>query len=101
MSDKEDRVNAIKADLLQRYRRSGAGPLVEELLGSAVANLVYSRTEAEVYHIVGVEPGDPQELIHQVYRVKAAFWHPDNKASGDPEMFKRLQSAYERLSRRG
>lgn len=47
----------------------------------------------DAYGILGASPDDPDDLIKDVYRRKAAFYHPDK--GGDPNKFKRLQNAYE------
>lgn len=47
------------------------------------------------YLIVGVEPGDPPELVTAVFRAKAKILHPDK--GGDKEQFKRLKAAYDAI----
>jgi len=47
----------------------------------------------DAYGILGASPDDPVELIKDVYKRKAFFYHPDR--GGDPNKFKRLQNAYE------
>jgi len=49
------------------------------------------------YRIVGVEPGDPPELITSVFRAKAKLFHPDTGKKPDPERFKRLKAAYDAI----
>ena len=48
--------------------------------------------DSDPYRILGVEPGDPPELVTAVFRAKAKVLHPDK--GGDPEQFKRLHAAY-------
>lgn len=52
-----------------------------------------ARQDSDPYRILGVEPGDPPELVTAVFRAKAKVLHPDKKA-GDAEKFKRLDAAY-------
>ena len=97
VSGKEKRVAELKDSLLNRYRKSGVAPLVEEVVGNFVASLAYRQTEGEDYRILGVEPGDPPELMEKVWRVKALFYHPDNQKTGNRERFERVKAAYDRL----
>ena len=53
------------------------------------------------YIIVGVRKDDPPELVDAVYRVKAKFYHPDNKETGDKEKFIRLNEAYKKIKNAG
>lgn len=50
------------------------------------------RQDSDPYRILGVEPGDPPELVTAVFRAKVKILHPDK--GGDPEQFKRLHAAY-------
>lgn len=47
----------------------------------------------DAYDILGASPDDPIELIKDVYKRKANFYHPDR--GGNPEKFKKLTAAYE------
>ncbi len=96
-SRKDRKVAEIKDELIQKYRQSGVAPIVEEIAGTFLANLAYRRTEGEDYRIVGVEPGDPPELVEKVWHVKALFWHPDNPKTGNREAYERVKAAYDRL----
>lgn len=49
----------------------------------------------DAYDVLGASPDDPIELIRDVYRKKAMFYHPDK--GGSEERFKRLQVAYEMI----
>ena len=50
-------------------------------------------TLLDAYDILGTSPDDPVELVKEVYKKKAGYYHPDK--GGDPEKFRRLQEAYE------
>ena len=96
-SRKEKRMAELKDRLLDRYRKSGVAPILEEVVGNFVANLAYRQTEGEDYKILGVEPGDPPELMEKVWRVKALFYHPDVPKTGNREAYERVKAAYDRL----
>ena len=71
--------------------------MVEEILGNVVARVAYRLDLGKAYQIVGVESQDPPELAYNVWRVKAAFFHPDNQKTGNREAFERLAAAYARI----
>jgi DnaJ domain len=50
------------------------------------------------YEILQLSPNAEQLVITKVYRLLAAYYHPDNKQTGDEEKFKRVLKAYEVLS---
>ena len=50
------------------------------------------------YEILQLSPNAEQLVINKVYRLLAAFYHPDNKQTGNEEKFKRVLKAYEVLS---
>ncbi len=47
------------------------------------------------YFILGVTPEDPTEMIRNIYRSKANFYHPDK--GGDKDKFIALHAAYEAI----
>ncbi len=52
----------------------------------------------DAYDFLGVTPDDPTDLIKDVYRKKAMYYHPDKKGGTD-EKFKRITEAFERIIR--
>lgn len=50
----------------------------------------------DAFDILGASPDDPIEMVKEIYRKKVTYYHPD-KPGGNPEKFKRLQSAYETI----
>lgn len=52
---------------------------------------------SEYYALLGLDNNAPIEQIEKAYRTKAKRYHPDNKDTGDEDIFKSLQRAYERL----
>ncbi len=50
------------------------------------------------YEVLQLSPNAEQLVITKVYRLLAAYYHPDNKQTGDEERFKRILKAYEVLS---
>jgi DnaJ-domain-containing protein 1 len=47
----------------------------------------------DAYDILGAAPDDPVDLVKDLYKKKAGYYHPDK--GGDPDKFKRLQEAYD------
>lgn len=52
----------------------------------------------DYYEFLQISPNADYDTIHRVYRFLAARFHPDNPASGDPEKFFMLKTAYDILS---
>jgi len=52
----------------------------------------------DYYEFLHISPNAESETVHRVYRFLAGRFHPDNPATGDAEMFRLLNSAYEVLS---
>lgn len=52
---------------------------------------------AEEYALLGLDNNASSDKIKEGYRKKAGIYHPDNKVTGDPDIFKAVQRAYERL----
>jgi curved DNA-binding protein len=54
--------------------------------------------EPSHYDTLQISPKAEQLVITKVYRLLAAYYHPDNKQTGDEEKFKQILKAYEVLS---
>lgn len=52
----------------------------------------------DYYEVLQVSRNAQSIIVTKAYRLLAAFYHPDNKESGDPEAFKRVVDAYHVLS---
>jgi curved DNA-binding protein CbpA len=52
----------------------------------------------DYYEILQLNPNAEQLVITKVYRLLAAYYHPDNKQTGNEEKFKQVLEAYEVLS---
>ena len=52
----------------------------------------------DYYEFLQISPNADADTIHRVYRFLAARFHPDNPASGDPEKFFMLKTAYDILA---
>jgi curved DNA-binding protein len=52
----------------------------------------------DYYEFLQISPNADFDTIHRVYKFLAARFHPDNPASGDPEKFFLLKTAYDVLS---
>lgn len=45
--------------------------------------------------VLGIPRDSDPEVIEAVYKVKAKKYHPDNQATGDEDLFKKVQAAYD------
>jgi len=52
----------------------------------------------DYYETLQISPNAESETIHRVYRLLAQQYHPDNKETGNVELFRRLNDAYQTLS---
>jgi len=52
---------------------------------------------AEDYALLGLDNNVDAEKIKGAYRKKVQVYHPDNKATGDADIFKAIDRAYKRL----
>jgi curved DNA-binding protein CbpA len=57
-----------------------------------------SSTAPNYYELLQLSPNAEQLVITKIYRLLAAYYHPDNKQTGDEEKFKSVLKAYEVLS---
>ena len=55
-------------------------------------------TPPNYYELLQLSPNAQQLVITKIYRLLAAYHHPDNKQTGDEEKFKSVLKAYEVLS---
>lgn len=53
--------------------------------------------EEDLYELLQLNPKALHDTVHRVYRLLAQRYHPDNKDSGDEEVFKKLTRAFEVL----
>ena len=54
--------------------------------------------EDDYYEVLQLSPRADAETLHRVYRMLAQRYHPDNRATGNEEMFKRILEAYRVLN---
>ena len=52
----------------------------------------------DYYEILQISPTAEPETVHRVYRILAQRYHPDNRETGDVEMFRALTEAYQVLA---
>jgi len=57
-----------------------------------------SSETTDYYAVLQLDPNAEQLVVTKVYRLLAAYYHPDNKQTGDEEKFKQVLEAYEVLS---
>lgn len=55
-------------------------------------------TYHDYYETLQVSANADPDTIHRLFRILAQRFHPDNQATGDTELFRRLSEAYEVLS---
>jgi curved DNA-binding protein CbpA len=53
---------------------------------------------ADYYEVLQVSPNAQAETVQRVYRLLAQLYHPDNKDTGNQELFERVLEAYRVLS---
>src|SRR5882724_3346404 len=53
---------------------------------------------ADYYELLQLNPKADPDTIHRVYRILAQRYHPDNKETGDDNLFRRLLEAYKVLT---
>lgn len=68
---------------------------------AATAPPAPSAGEEDLYEILQVNAKATPDTIHRVYRMLAQRHHPDNRETGNEDLFKRLTRAYEILSEPG
>ncbi|HLC29211.1 MAG TPA: hypothetical protein VJM51_00325 [Dehalococcoidia bacterium] len=77
----EERLAEVLKDVLPRLKAA-------RTMGTAAV-------PEDPFVILGVSPTDPLDLVTAVYRLKAKYFHPDNKETGDAAAFKRLRLAHD------
>ena len=60
--------------------------------------LVDNPATADYYEALQISPAAQSLIVTKAYRLLAAFYHPDNKETGDPEAFRKVVEAYRVLS---
>ena len=55
-------------------------------------------SQLECYEVMQLSPNADAETVSRVYRILAFRYHPDNKETGNSEMFLRLSEAHQILS---
>jgi len=83
---------SITPDLLNIFSMLGVG----NKQSNGIANLI-AKFANSPYLILGVMKDDPPDLIDAVYRIKAKYYHPDNKKTGNREKFLKLKDAYDKI----
>ena len=97
----KDLINEIKdvyPDLHDFLVKSGSNKIDANMIKSAM-NFVTNKIMNDPFVILGVGKDDPVELIESVYKVKAKFYHPDNKETGNINKFIKIHEAYEKVMR--
>jgi DnaJ-domain-containing protein 1 len=81
--------------LLLAYRSSQGGRVNDQASGEQGPGSVGGITEDD-WFVLGLCPGASLRQLKDAYRRLVKTHHPD--AGGDPEVFKRIQEAYEKIT---
>jgi len=52
----------------------------------------------DYYEALQISPNADADTVHRIYRILAQRFHPDNQATGSPEIFKAITEAYHTLA---
>lgn len=76
------------------------GELVEshyKQLGSGDGQTAVAPIITDPWELLGVKQGAEMSIVKAVYKTLAIKYHPDNKFSGNVEMFKRVNAAFKAI----
>src|SRR4029453_18574425 len=68
------------------------------LSGKERVYLVGKPATPDYYEALQISPAAQSLIVTKAYRLLAAFYHPDNKDTGDAEAFRKVVEAYRVLS---
>ena len=78
---------------------SKGGNKIDPSIIKNAMNFVTNKIMNDPFVVLGVSKDDPVELVEAVYKVKAKFYHPDNKETGNITKFIKIHDAYEKVMR--
>ncbi len=85
------RVLFLALDAMRMNEKRGIG----DVLGDAYLQLAAPEKQRDPYEVLGIRPDTPETVMEASYKALAKVHHPDK--GGDPEQFKELNDAYERI----
>jgi len=90
----EDNLWAIvkHIEALRGQERWGVGSLDQAFAGYAA---LPDPNDRKWWEVLNIRPDANNEEIKQAYRNKAREYHPDNKETGNEDLFRQVQNAYE------
>lgn len=91
-------IKEVYPDLHDFLVKSGNNRIDSNMIKSAM-NFVTNKIMNDPFVVLGVSKDDPVDLVEAVYKVKAKFYHPDNKDTGNINKFIRIHEAYEKVMR--
>lgn len=96
LRDADDTLNIVTG-----HRIPWWGKLIRDNLGPRPLKdaLQDSQAEDDPYRVLGLHSGASLRVVKAAYRALAQEYHPDH--GGDPEQFKHIQEAYERIIKGG
>jgi hypothetical protein len=77
--------------------RGITGVVSQAITEMGLVTVGVQNTLAEDYAMLGLDNNADLKKIDEAYRHKAQKYHPDNKATGDADIFKAIDRAYQRL----
>lgn len=80
-------------DALRQIERDGSPSLINRAFKGFAA--LPDPDQREWHQVLGVPPTASEEQIRQAYFLQAKVYHPDNPQTGDADLFRQLQQAYE------
>jgi hypothetical protein len=87
------RVLYLALDAMRLNEKRGIG----DVLGEAYLQLAAPERQRDPFEVLGIRPDAPEEVMEAAYKGLAKVHHPDK--GGDPEVFKEVQDAYERITK--
>jgi preprotein translocase subunit Sec63 len=70
----------------------------EDIINNILREPTSHLSPDDPYSILEVRPDASDIVVKAVHRAKARIYHPDNKETGNEEMFKRIQGAYDAIA---
>lgn len=85
-------------DALRQIERDGSPSLINRAFKGFAA--LQDPSKREWWEVLGVSAVATDEQIRQAYRELVRTYHPDNTKTGDADLFRQVQQAYEMASGR-
>ncbi len=70
---------------------------IADTMANAYLQLAAPERQRDPYEVLGIRPDTPETVMEASYKALAKVHHPDK--GGDPEKFKEIRDAYERITK--